>query len=179
MGTTQLDAAENLLKRILLIGAVVLGIAIVAGLIFSSRLRDAGPPPLATAAPSPSSTRAPAGDSVAIFIDFPDGLQKIYPAVPCPEAGMTVLDALNAAAGRPRGPVVAVSGSGQTAFLTAIDHLASEGGAGAGRNWQFWVNDRFGTTGIGSATLRPGDRLIWAFRPFENDPRPPTFAGSP
>lgn len=102
---------------------------------------------------------------VSLTIDFGDGFQKIYSALPHkPE--MTVLDALKAAAAHRHALAFKHTGSGATAMLRSIDGLANEGGAGEGRNWQLWVNDAYATRGMGALILAPGDRVLWRFDIF-------------
>src|SRR4051812_8983925 len=75
---------------------------------------------------------AAAQDSSAVVrltIDYGDGMQKTFSAVPWKEK-MTVFDALQAAEKHPRGIKLAFTGRGETIFVTAIDDAANEGADG-------------------------------------------------
>lgn len=115
----------------------------------------------ATPAPSPADTRSPAPPR--LIIDYGDGVEKHFTALPC-GPGATVLDLLKAAAAHPRGIDVEYRGSGETAFLTRIDDLTNEGTGRGRRNWIYYVNDKPATRSMGVQPVRPGDRIRWAFR---------------
>jgi hypothetical protein len=97
--------------------------------------------------------------TVSLVIDYGDGVQK-HVSLPWKE-GMTVLDALEAAAKHPRGIKFKSRGKGETAFVSAIDDLENEG---SGRNWTYRVNDKPATKSCGVAELAAGDVALWRFR---------------
>ncbi|MEQ8787506.1 MAG: DUF4430 domain-containing protein [Pirellulaceae bacterium] len=99
--------------------------------------------------------------TVQVHIDFGDGFEKRYTALAW-EEGMTVLDAMQAAARHPHGIRFAHSGEGKTAFLSAIDDVANEG---AERNWIYHVNQDRGDRSIGVKTLSINDVVRWKFGP--------------
>jgi hypothetical protein len=101
--------------------------------------------------------------SVQLTIDYGDGVQKVFRELAWKE-GMTVLDALEAAAKHPRGIKSAHRGSGATAFVTGIDDLKNEG---SGRNWTYEVNGKKANKSCGVWTLQEGDSIVWKFAKYE------------
>lgn len=117
----------------------------------------------------------PASTSIAVLVDFGDGSQKRLADLAFTKE-MTVLDAMTLAGLHPRPIVSEIKGSGDRAQLMSIDGQRDEGiekGIAVARCWQYWVNTQYGMTSIGVAKLQPGDRVIWAYRPYESDPKPP------
>lgn len=53
------------------------------------------------------------------------------------------------------------SGSGETAFVKAIDGVENE--KAAGDNWTFKVNGKLGDRSSGVFELKPGDDVVWRF----------------
>lgn len=102
------------------------------------------------------------GKVVALAIDFGDGFEKRYTALPW-TAQMTVADALEAARRHPRGIQWEARGSGVHALLIKIDDLANEG---RGRNWIYRVNGKLAEVGIGEQKLEPGDSILWKFEEY-------------
>jgi hypothetical protein len=97
--------------------------------------------------------------TVRLVIDYGDGVQKHYTALPWRE-GMTVLDAMKAAKAHARGIEFAYSGSGSTAFLSSIDDVGNQGG---GKNWIYRVNGELGDRSFGAKPLAAGDEVNWTF----------------
>lgn len=97
--------------------------------------------------------------TVRLTIDYGDGVQKTFGALPWQEK-MTVLGALEAAAKHPRGIRFEHRGRGASAFITSIDDLTNEG---PGRNWTYQVNDARGAVSAGALELKPGDSVLWRF----------------
>jgi hypothetical protein len=97
--------------------------------------------------------------SVRMVIAYGDGVEKHFTQLPWND-GMTVLDALKAAAQHPRGITFKYRGKGATAFLTQIDDLKNEGRQ---RNWIFRVNSKLADRSFGIVTLKPGDAVLWKF----------------
>jgi hypothetical protein len=98
--------------------------------------------------------------TVKVFIDFGDGFEKRYAALPWRE-GMTVLDAMQQASRHPHGIEFEHTGEGKTAFLTAIDDAANEGQDG--RNWIYYVNQDRGDRSIGAKRLSINDVVRWKY----------------
>ncbi len=101
-----------------------------------------------------------AATSVRLTIDYGDGVQKSYTALPWKEK-MTVFDALQAAEKHPRGIQLDYSGSGETIFIKAIDDARNEGAGG--NNWRYQVNDQPARYSAGVAELKVGDSVVWRF----------------
>lgn len=168
---TAFDAAERVLGRALVFGLVVLAIGIGIGVWLSPR-KSAAPSPNSTPALAAAGTPAPAATTVTVLIDFGDGSQRRFSELAF-TPGMSAVDAILAAQAHPRGPAVESTGSGETAFVTAVDGVRNEGGGEKARNWQFFVNDDFGRRGAGATILKPGDRVAWAFAVWQENPVPP------
>jgi hypothetical protein len=98
--------------------------------------------------------------TVRLTIDYGDGVQKVFPALDWSEK-LTVLGALEAANKHPRGIKFTHQGSGETAFVTAIDDQKNEG-RGA-RNWTYSVNDKRADQSCGACVLKAGDAVVWRF----------------
>lgn len=107
--------------------------------------------------------------TVRVIVDFGDGMQKHYTAIPW-KKGMTALDAMVAAREHAHGTAFSHRGEGETAFLDEIDGVKNQGAAGDGRNWQYWVNTEFGDRSFGVAGLAPGDVLLWRFDVWRGRP---------
>lgn len=97
--------------------------------------------------------------TVRLTIDYGDGVQKVFTALPW-KAEMTVLGALEAAARHPRGIKFTHRGSVASAFVTAIDDLKNEG---RGRNWTYLVGDKRADKSAGAWELKAGDAIVWRF----------------
>lgn len=57
------------------------------------------------------------------------------------------------------------TGSGETAFVVAIDDVKNEGASGD--NWVYYVNDQLGDRGSGVYEIVPGDKIRWSFGKYE------------
>lgn len=97
--------------------------------------------------------------TVRVVIDYSDGVQKHFTAIPWRE-GMTVRDALLAAQEHRRGVKFQERGSGATAFLTQLDDLKNEG---SGRNWIYRVNGQIADRSFAVYRLEAGDTVLWKF----------------
>lgn len=104
---------------------------------------------------------------VRLIIDYNDGVQKHFTAIPWSKQ-MTVLDAMNLARKSPHGITFSIRGEGSTALLTKIDDLANQGGAREGRNWLYWVNTEFADKSLGAQALEPADVVLWRFDKWSN-----------
>jgi len=101
-----------------------------------------------------------ASHAARLTIDYGDGVQKTFTALPWKEK-MTVFDLLKAAEGHPRGIKVAHTGKGETIFVTAIDDLTNEGTGGS--NWRYTVNDKPARYSAGVMELKAGEAVVWRF----------------
>lgn len=101
-----------------------------------------------------------AAASVRVTIDYGDGVQKVFSALPWKEK-MTVFAALQAAEKHPRGIKVTHSGSGETTFISGIDDALNEGADG--NNWRYAVNDQPARYSAGVTELKAGDTVVWRF----------------
>ena len=107
------------------------------------------------------------GQTVRIVIDYNDGIQKVFAKIHL-KAGMTVRDAMDAAQSSGHGIKYESKGSGETAFLTRVDDVQSQGGRGDKKNWVYTVNQKLADRGFGVYKLNAGDEVLWKFEP----PRP-------
>jgi len=118
-----------------------------------------------TVAPEATRETAPAtGQSVSLAIQFGDGVEQSFEAVPWHE-GMTVDDLLTAASRRSNGIRYSVRGDGASALLLQIDKARNEGARG--RNWTYTVNGTRADRSFAVYPLRPGDHVLWTFAPAE------------
>lgn len=102
----------------------------------------------------------PAKDgTVKLTIDYGDGVQKVFVALPWKD-GQTVFSALEAAAKHPRGIKIVHQGSGERLLVTAIDELKNQG---RGSNWLYEVNGKLGDKSAGVYELSAGDAILWRF----------------
>jgi hypothetical protein len=113
---------------------------------------------------SPAPVAAP-GQSVQLVIDYGDGTQKRFTALPWRD-GMTVLDVMQASQRHSHGIAIAVRGSGETALLTKLDDVANEEGAAGARNWIFYVNDHMADRSLGATPVKSGDTILWKFERY-------------
>jgi hypothetical protein len=160
---TFMDSVERFLLRVVLLGVVLLALL----LAFAAWHTRHNAPAAGLAGPP----AAPATTGITLTIDYGDGTQKRFTDLSF-TPGMTVLDAMNAARSHARPLVFTSTGAGEGAIVSAIDGVGNEGGTPGGlggtlRNWQFWVNDRYGEASIGVAKLAAGDRVTWGFRKYE------------
>lgn len=107
----------------------------------------------------------PAKPAVRLIVDFGDGAQRVYSALPWTK-GMTVLDAMERARAHPHGIAFEHIGRGETAFLTRIEDLKNEGGGK--RNWHYWVNTDLADRSFGVYALEPADVVTWKFAARED-----------
>lgn len=115
-------------------------------------------------APAAAAEASAAEQAVKVVVDFADGVEWHFTAVPWTE-GMTVMDTLEAAPKGPRGLSYKSRGSGETAFVTEIAGIANEVGTGRKRNWIYKVNDELAKRGAGVVTVKPGDVVKWTYSP--------------
>jgi hypothetical protein len=103
---------------------------------------------------------------VRLVVDYGDGVVKTITDLPWAK-GSTVLDVMNAAKGRPHGITFSYTGSGASSFLTRIDDVANEGGGGAKKNWQLWVNTSYADRSFAVYEVQASDVVFWRFTTYE------------
>jgi hypothetical protein len=99
-----------------------------------------------------------ARERVSLRIDFGNGRQRDFDSLAWHE-GMTVAELM----GKAPGIEVMQRGSGQGAFLTAVDGVANEGTEGS--NWTYEVNGVGADRSFAVYELAPNDRVLWRFGP--------------
>jgi hypothetical protein len=97
-------------------------------------------------------------EKVALTIDFGGDRRKNFDSIVWHD-GMTVADAMNAASG----VAITQKGSGQSAFVTAIDGVENQGADG--QNWTYSVNGQIADRSFAVYELKPRDRVLWTFGP--------------
>jgi len=104
---------------------------------------------------------APAqGETVSLEIDFGNGAQKRFAALPW-QPEMTVAGLLQEARQFRPGIQFRQRGEGAGGFLTGLDGLPNEGAGG--KNWKFEVDGEHGRTSFCLQTLLPGAHVLWKF----------------
>jgi hypothetical protein len=154
----------------LLRGRICLLWAVMSLLASGCREKSQAPPSqdpkaLQDAANSRPASAAAPEPAVQLVIDYGDGAQKRFSAIPCRD-GMAVLDVLQFARQSPHGISFVVRGSGEAALLTKLDDVANEEGAAGARNWLFYVNDHLADKSLGTATVKSGDTILWKFERY-------------
>jgi hypothetical protein len=109
---------------------------------------------------SPGPPAVATSEGVSLVVDFGDGRSQQHESIAWRE-GMTVRDALAAAADSTGGVEFAQRGSGESALLTRMAGVENEGAGG--RNWTYSVNGQPGDRSFAIYPLRPGDRVLWTF----------------
>jgi uncharacterized protein DUF4430 len=109
------------------------------------------------------SASTPSGQGVQLTIDYGDGAEKRFTAIPFRD-GTTVLDVLEAAKAHSHGITFASRGSGAMTLVTKIDDVANQEGAAGAKNWLFFVNDKLADRGCGAASVKPGDSILWRYQ---------------
>lgn len=137
--------------------------SVIAGVVITALVGlAAGPSPAAE--PKPGAAKAT--NTVRLVVDYGDGVETHYTAIPWRD-GMTVLDALVAAKAHKRSLTFAQRGSGRGALITKIGDTANEGGGADSRNWLFYVNGKAVQVGAGVQELKPGDAVLWRFKVYD------------
>ena len=101
--------------------------------------------------------------AVRLVVDYGDGVQVHYTALPW-QQGMTVVDALTAAQNHPHGLKLTQKGKGTSTLITEIGGLKNEA---SGKNWLFSVNGKQAEVGAGGYELKAGDNVLWEFKAYE------------
>ena len=157
---TFLDGVERVLLRIILAALVVLALLLGFATWHARQQRGA----------VAQNAGANAATTITLVIDYGDGVRKTFMDLGA-SPGMTVLDAMNAAKSHTRPLAFTTTGSGDSTLLHSIDDVTNEGING--RAWQYWIDGTYGMASIGAAKVNPGQRVSWAFRPYDRDPKPP------
>ena len=118
--------------------------------------------------PAPLDTITTPARTVQMVIDYGDGAQLRFTALPWKEK-MTVLDALSAAGQHPHGVKAIVRGTGENAMIVQLGDLKNEGGGKTSRNWLFSVNDVESEVGAGAAQLKAADVVLWRYGVWDNN----------
>ena len=153
---------------IVALGVVLAGVLAVQvfrpdEIVVESPIRPpAGDPAAAESTQAPATP--PRGETVSLAIDFGNGVTRGFAALAWRE-DMTVANLTEEAARFKPGMRFTRRGEGDSAFLTAIDGIASEGRGG--RNWIFYVGKTRGKLGFGAHRLNPGDDVLWKYEPYE------------
>ena len=103
----------------------------------------------------------PASDprpKVALTLDFGGGRRLAFAAIAWRD-GMTVADLISAWPN----VVIKQKGTGESAFVTAIDDVENQGADG--NNWTYRVNDQMGDRSFAVYKLKSGDLVLWTFGP--------------
>lgn len=101
---------------------------------------------------------------VVLTVDYGDGAQKKYNAIPW-QTDMTVLKVMQWADKHPHGIDFVSRGEGATAMLIQIDDLKNRGGES--KNWIFRVNDKLADRSCGIFPVKEGDRILWRFERYQ------------
>jgi len=109
---------------------------------------------------SPAAETKP--QTVQMVVDYGDGAEIRLTALPH-RAGMTVLDAIEAAGAHPHGVKFKLRGMGTTTFVTQIGDVKNEGGGVKNRNWIYTVDGEQPEVGVGAFELKPGNVILWKF----------------
>lgn len=112
----------------------------------------------------------PAAESTArVVIDYGDGVEKHFTALPVAES-TTAADLLLAAGKHPRGVKLRSRGRGENFFVEAIDDAV--GGArvdGERAYWTYRVNGEIQNVGAGVREIGASDLIRWRYGPFERE----------
>lgn len=104
----------------------------------------------------------PEGRTFSLTIDFGNGAERRFAALRWRD-GLTVLEALQAAADFRPGITFTLKGKGETAFLSSLEGLKNSGAGGG--NWIYEINGEMAQRGMAVQTLNPGDALLWRYAP--------------
>lgn len=102
--------------------------------------------------------------AVQLSIDFGDGFQKSYRAIPWSADDMTVADAMQFAAQHAHATKFETRGENDTAFLSSIDGVKNQGYGK--RSWIFHINGSMAEESFGTVKLQVGDAILWRFQEF-------------
>ena len=114
--------------------------------------------------PRPISEKAAPASIAELTIDYGDGAQKRFTAVPWKE-GMTVQDAMQFAKAHPHGVTFQSRGKGKFGFLSQIDDVKNQ--AGGGRNWIFYVNQERAEASFAVTEVPKAGAILWRFEEYK------------
>ncbi len=123
---------------------------------------------VAVVAVAASPLSSPAKLHVRLIIDYNDGVQKHFTAIPWTK-DMTVLEAMKHAQSVSHGISFEYTGSGETAFVKKIDDLKNQGRRPDAKSWLYWVNTDFGTKSFGVRRLNPSDVVLWRYDTYKDE----------
>jgi len=103
--------------------------------------------------------------SFLLTIDFGDGKKSASWPLNCPPE-TTVLKAMQRAQQAELLKLTA-SGSGEMAFVSAINGIENEGGNG--KHWIFYINNEIAKRGCGAVVIQPFDEIDWRFEVYVNE----------
>jgi hypothetical protein len=95
---------------------------------------------------------------ISLTIDYGNGRRTAFAAIEWHD-GMTVADLMAAWTN----VTVRQKGSGESAFVTAIDDIENQGADG--KNWIYSVNGQAGDRSFAVYQLKPDDHVLWTFGP--------------
>lgn len=104
------------------------------------------------------------GEFVALMIDRGPGAAAETHDIGW-QSGQTVLGVLEAYSTEHPAEPLTVIGAGASALVASCAGRTNEGAGGL--NWQFELNGEYGTKSAGVTTVKPGDRVLWKFAPFQ------------
>ena len=105
-------------------------------------------------------------ESIRLVIDYGDGVELHFKALGW-RKGMTVLDALAAAAKHQRGVAFKQRGSGGSALVTKIGDLKN---GPQPTKWMYAVHGPEAEIGAGAQSLKPNDVVLWRFQVYDYNP---------
>jgi hypothetical protein len=140
---------------------LLLAIVLLAVWLLRDRgVREATPAKVAERT-KPAAAAKPAeatGQTVSLTIDYGDGRRTEFAPIAWRE-GMTVYDLTSETS---RSDLrLKVRGTGQSAFLAALDDIENEGADG--RNWTYYVDGKMGDRSFAVYELAPGSQVLWTF----------------
>ncbi len=101
---------------------------------------------------------------MSLEVDYGNGARRSWAALPWTQ-GMSVLDALVAAAAFRPGLTYELRGTDQAALVTSIDGLLNLGDDG--RNWLYSVDGERGDESAATRIVDAGARILWHFEEYD------------
>ena len=139
----------------LLLAALLLGLVAVG-----KQIPKPTPPSQTRSSADWTLSPKPTGETVSLTIDFGNGAQKEFSALPY-RAEMTVADLLAAARDFRPGITFTQVGTGESGFLRSLDGLTNQGAEG--RNWLYQVDGKHAHASFCLEKLEPGRHILWKF----------------
>ncbi len=129
------------------------------GLLFLMTGCDSSPQSTGNMAP-----QSPKESTFSIVIDFGDYEKDAIESKITTKNQISVIDLLVAASQKAGFPIEH-RGSGETAFVEAIDGV--KGGEDGKNWWMYYVNDKLAKQGSGVYQLKSGDRVRWSLGKYD------------